>query len=68
MWINTHPPNLANAKIHRVTMDGLMDEDLSATMPAVQMTMSAFVLGFGVAQLLWGPVADRFGRRPVLQV
>ena len=35
MWINTHPPNLANAKIHRVTMDGLMDEDLSATMPKI---------------------------------
>ena len=33
MWINTHPPNLANAKIHRVSMDGLVDEDLSATMP-----------------------------------
>ena len=32
MWINTHPPDLADAKIHRVTMDGLTDEDLSATM------------------------------------
>jgi DHA1 family bicyclomycin/chloramphenicol resistance-like MFS transporter len=41
--------------------------DLSAAMPAVQLTMSAFVLAYGVAQLLWGPVADRFGRRPVLR-
>lgn len=37
-----------------------------AGMPLVQMTMSALILGFGAAQLLWGPVADRYGRRPVL--
>ncbi|MBE7416380.1 MAG: Bcr/CflA family efflux MFS transporter [Ideonella sp.] len=41
--------------------------DLSAAMPAVQATLSAFVLAFGLAQLVWGPVADRFGRRPVLR-
>lgn len=41
--------------------------DLSAAMPAVQATMTAFVLAFGLAQLVWGPVADRFGRRPVLR-
>jgi hypothetical protein len=29
MWINNHPPNLADARVHRVTMDGLMDEDLT---------------------------------------
>jgi len=45
----------------------MLARDLSAPMPAVQLTMSAFVLAFGVAQLLWGPVADRFGRRPVLR-
>jgi len=45
----------------------MLARDLSAGMPAVQMTMAAFVLAFGLAQLLWGPVADRFGRRPVLR-
>ena len=45
----------------------MLARDLSADMPAVQMTMAAFVLAFGLAQLLWGPVADRFGRRPVLR-
>ena len=40
--------------------------DLRAAMPAVQLTMSALIVGFGCAQLVWGPVADRFGRRPVL--
>lgn len=44
----------------------MLARDLSAAMPAAQATMSAFVLTFGLAQLLWGPVADRFGRRPVL--
>jgi MFS transporter, DHA1 family, multidrug resistance protein len=32
----------------------------------VQLTMSALILAFGIAQLFWGPVADRVGRRPVL--
>jgi DHA1 family bicyclomycin/chloramphenicol resistance-like MFS transporter len=45
----------------------MLAHDLSAAMPAVQLTMSAFVLAFGLAQLLWGPAADRFGRRPVLR-
>ncbi|HEY3497869.1 MAG TPA: aryl-sulfate sulfotransferase, partial [Polyangiaceae bacterium] len=33
MWINNHPLNLEDAKVHRVTMDGLVDEDLSSEMP-----------------------------------
>jgi hypothetical protein len=33
MWINNHPPNLSNAKVHRVTMDGLTAEDLTSQMP-----------------------------------
>lgn len=40
--------------------------DLRAPMASVQLTMSALILSFGIAQLFWGPVADRFGRRPVL--
>jgi DHA1 family bicyclomycin/chloramphenicol resistance-like MFS transporter len=44
----------------------LLARDLQAPMAAVQLTMSALILAFGVAQLFWGPVADRVGRRPVL--
>jgi DHA1 family bicyclomycin/chloramphenicol resistance-like MFS transporter len=40
--------------------------DLGATDALAQLTLSAFVTGFGVAQLLYGPLSDRFGRRPVL--
>ncbi len=40
--------------------------DLQAPMAAVQLTMSALILAFGLSQLVWGPIADRYGRRPVL--
>ncbi len=40
--------------------------DLPAPMAPVQMTRAALILAFGLAQLVWGPVADRVGRRPVL--
>lgn len=33
---------------------------------AVQQTLSLFVIGFGTAQLVAGPLSDRYGRRPVL--
>lgn len=39
-----------------------------ATPAAVQQTLSFFVIGFGVAQLVSGPLSDRYGRRPVLLV
>jgi len=44
----------------------LLTQALGAPMALAQLTMSALILAFGVAQLVWGPVADRFGRRPVL--
>jgi DHA1 family bicyclomycin/chloramphenicol resistance-like MFS transporter len=37
-----------------------------ATPAAVQQTLSLFVIGFGSAQLIIGPLSDRYGRRPVL--
>jgi DHA1 family bicyclomycin/chloramphenicol resistance-like MFS transporter len=33
-----------------------------------QYVITAFMLGFGAAQLFHGPLADRFGRRPVILV
>lgn len=32
----------------------------------VQLTLSVYLLGFGVGQLVVGPLSDRFGRRPVM--
>lgn len=31
-----------------------------------QLVVVAYMFGFGSTQLLWGPLADRFGRKPVL--
>ena len=44
----------------------LLTRELGAGMAQAQLTMSALILAFGVAQLVWGPLADRLGRRPVL--
>jgi MFS transporter, DHA1 family, multidrug resistance protein len=44
----------------------LILREFSAPLSQMQMTMSALILAFGLMQLVWGPVADRFGRRPVL--
>ena len=44
----------------------LLRRELGAGMASAQLTMSALILSFGLSQMVWGPVADRFGRRPVL--
>lgn len=38
----------------------------NASTSAVQLTLSVFMLCFGVMQLFTGPLSDRLGRRPVL--
>jgi len=40
--------------------------DLGARTTEVQLTLSFFFLGLAIGQLIYGPVADRFGRRPPL--
>ena len=41
-------------------------QDLGAAMTQAQLTLSALLLAFGLSQLIWGPLSDRFGRRPIL--
>ena len=43
-----------------------LTEGFAASMPQAQLTLTALLLAFGVSQLVWGPLSDRFGRRPVL--
>ncbi len=43
-----------------------MQQAFATDIAAVQLTLTAFVWGFAVAQLVYGPLSDRFGRRPVL--
>lgn len=40
--------------------------DLGAGIGAMQMTVSLYILGLAVGQLVYGPLADAFGRRPLL--
>lgn len=37
-----------------------------ASMAQAQLTLTALLLSFGLSQLAWGPLSDRYGRRPVL--
>lgn len=39
---------------------------LDASTPQVQFTISAYLIGFAVGQILYGPLSDRHGRKPVL--
>jgi len=45
--------------------------DIGSTLSVVednrtQLVVIAYFLGFGSTQLMWGPLADRFGRKPIL--
>ena len=40
----------------------------SPTRTRRQLPLTAYIVAFGVSQLVYGPVSDRFGRRPVLMV
>lgn len=43
-----------------------MIEALAADVGTVQLTLSVFLAAFAIAQLAYGPLSDRYGRRPVL--
>ena len=40
--------------------------DLGARVEAVQLTISTFLIGFAIGQMFYGPLADSFGRKPVI--
>lgn len=40
--------------------------DLGASTPLVQFTLSAYLIGFACGQIVYGPISDRHGRKPVL--
>ena len=41
-------------------------DSFGASMAQAQLTLTALLLAFGISQLFWGPLSDRFGRRPIL--
>ncbi len=42
----------------------LIAADLGASVPAMQSTITAYFIAFGLAQLVYGPWADQAGRKP----
>ncbi len=43
-----------------------LTRELGAPISQAQLTLTALLLAFGISQLFWGPLSDRFGRRPIL--
>lgn len=43
-----------------------LTEGFGATVGQAQLTLTGLLLSFGLSQLVWGPLSDRFGRRPIL--
>ena len=39
---------------------------LHAPIERVQLTISSYLVGFAIGQIIYGPISDRFGRKPVL--
>lgn len=43
-----------------------IQQDLNTSAASVSASLSVFLAGFAIGQLFWGPVSDRYGRKPVL--
>lgn len=45
-----------------------MGRSLGADSGTMELTISGYLIGFSLGQLLWGPISDRYGRRPSVAV
>lgn len=45
-----------------------IETDLNADTSAVQMTLTAYFMGFGISQLFYGPLSDQIGRKKPLYI
>ena len=43
----------------------ILTQGFGASMVQAQLTLTAMLLAFGFSQLFWGPLSDKWGRRPV---
>ena len=43
-----------------------LTEGFAAPVSHAQLTLTTLLLAFGISQLAWGPLSDRYGRKPVL--
>lgn len=45
-----------------------ISQDLSAGPVLTEMTISLFLLAFGLSQLIYGPLSDHWGRKPIIMI
>lgn len=45
-----------------------MRQDLGVSGSSIELTLTLYLLGFGMSQLIYGPLSDRYGRKPVLMI
>ena len=46
----------------------LMVKDFHATSQLVQYTLSSYLLGYSVMQFVYGPLSDKYGRKPIMVI
>ncbi|MCE3238985.1 MAG: Bcr/CflA family drug resistance efflux transporter [Gammaproteobacteria bacterium] len=45
-----------------------ISQELQATSSSVELTLTAYLFGFGLSQLLYGILSDRFGRKGLVVI
>ena len=45
-----------------------MSKSLQAPIEQINLTLTAFFVCFSIGMLLWGPLSDRYGRKPILLI
>lgn len=43
-----------------------MSQELNVSSGSIELTLTWYLLGFGLSQLFYGPLSDKYGRKPVL--
>src|SRR5512142_434429 len=45
-----------------------MSKNLLAPAEQISLTLSAFFITYSIGMLMWGPLSDRYGRKPILLI
>ncbi len=46
----------------------IMARDLATDAESIQLTLSVYMVGFALSQTIFGPISDRFGRKPTIMI